>query len=132
MNDGQFIQFPLSVAIPSDASGKALEFRTVQSYSNGQVVRWIDPSLDAEHPSPRINVTVNGGAIEDLAGDEAGPVAGQAGVARGVSETTGAAAASASSSDNTSNGLAIAALIVGALGLLTALLALASTRRRPS
>ena len=48
-----------------NAAGKALEFRTVQTYSNGQVVHWIDPSLSAEHPSPRINVTAKGGVIED-------------------------------------------------------------------
>ena len=110
VGDGQFIQLPLSVAIPGDAAGKALEFRTVQTYSDGQAVHWIDPSLSAEHPSPRINVTAKGGAIEDVAGDEAGPAAGQSGGA--------------------SKGLAIAALILGALGLLTALLVLAMTQRR--
>ena len=77
VDNGQFINFPLSLAIPDDAAGKALEFRTVQTYSNGQVVHWIDPSLTAEHPSPRINVTAKGGVIEDIAGDEAGPAAGQ-------------------------------------------------------
>ena len=46
VNNGQFINFPLSLAIPGNAAGKALEFRTVQTYSNGQVVHWIDPSLD--------------------------------------------------------------------------------------
>jgi uncharacterized protein YcnI len=127
VSDGQFIQFPLSVAIPGDASGKALEFRTVQSYSDGQTVRWIDPSLAAEHPSPRINVTAEGGAIEDVAGDEAGPAAGQTSSGQAVAPS---ATATARSSGGASKGLAIAALIVGALGLLAALLALAATRRR--
>lgn len=130
LGDGQFIQFPLSVAIPANASGKALEFRTVQSYSDGQTVHWIAPSLDAEHPSPRINVTAKGGAIEDVAGDEAGPVAGQTAPAGGSRATTGQAATTAGSSSRASKGLAIAALIVGALGLFTALLTLVSTRRR--
>ena len=61
VNNNQFINFPLSLAIPDDAAGRALEFRTVQTYSNGQVVHWIEPSLTAEHPSPRINVTAEGG-----------------------------------------------------------------------
>ena len=74
---GQFVQFPLSVAVPADASGKALEFGPLQTYSDGQVVHWIEPSLEAEHPSPRINVTAKGGVVEDIAGDEAGPAAGQ-------------------------------------------------------
>ncbi len=79
VNNGQFVNFPLSLAIPDNATGKALEFRTVQTYSNGQVVHWIDPSLTSEHPSPRINVTAKGGVIEDVAGHEAGPEAGQTG-----------------------------------------------------
>jgi uncharacterized protein len=128
LSDGQFIQFPLSVAIPGDAGGKALEFRTVQSYSDGQVVHWIDPSLDGEHPSPRINVTAKGGAIEDLAGEEAGPAAGQASRTKDIGTTSGSKAQSAGS--GASKSLAIAALIVGALGLLAALLALARPVRR--
>jgi uncharacterized protein YcnI len=129
VGDGQFIQFPLSVAIPADASGKALEFRTVQSYSDGQTVHWIDPSLSAEHPSPRINVTAMGGAIEDVAGDEAGPSAGQTGPASSAGRTSGVVSPAASKgSRGASKGLAIAALIVGALGLLTALFALLATR----
>ncbi len=76
VSDNQFINLPLSLAIPENTSGKSLEFRTVQTYSNGQVVHWIDPSLTAEHPSPRINVTAKGGVIQDIAGDEAGPAAG--------------------------------------------------------
>ena len=50
VENGQFINFPLSLAIPDNAAGKALEFRTVQTYSNGQVVHWIEPSLDRRTP----------------------------------------------------------------------------------
>jgi uncharacterized protein len=126
VNNGQFINFPLSLAIPADAAGRALEFRTVQTYSNGQVVHWIDPSLTAEHPSPRINVTAKGGVIEDIAGDEAGPQAGQT----AGSQSTPAQAPVATSSSGASEGLAIAALILGALGLLAGLCALAVARRK--
>jgi uncharacterized protein YcnI len=126
VNNGQFVDFPLSLAIPAHASGKALEFRTVQTYSNGQVVRWIDPSLAAEHPAPRINVTAKGGAIEDLAGEEAGPTAGQIGAAQ-ATPATGTPAAK--STAGASKGLGIAALILGALGLLAGLAALAAARR---
>jgi uncharacterized protein YcnI len=129
VSDGQFIQLPLSVAIPSDAAGKALEFRTVQSYSDGQVVHWIDPSLQAEHPSPRINVTAKGGAIEDVAGDEAGPAAGQTSAVRN-SGAAGEAATGSGSSDGSSKGLALAALIVAALALLAAIFTLVGSRRR--
>jgi uncharacterized protein YcnI len=126
VNNAQFINFPLSLAIPENTAGKALEFRTVQTYSNGQIVHWIEPSLTAEHPSPRINVTAKGGVIQDVAGHEAGPEAGQI----GASQSTPAApsTAVAKSSSGASKGLGLAALIVGALGLLIALGALLAAR----
>jgi len=127
VNNAQFINFPLSLAIPQDTAGRALEFRTVQSYSNGQVVHWIEPSLTAEHPSPRINVTATGGVIQDVAGHEAGPEAGQT----GASQSTGAAPSTvaANSGGGASKGLGIAALVIGALGLIAGLAALLAARR---
>ncbi len=127
VDNAQFINFPLSLAIPENAAGKALEFRTVQTYSNGHVVHWIEPSLTAEHPSPRINVTAKGGVIEDIAGHEAGPEAGQTPGSQSTPAPTSAAAKPASS--EASKGLGIAALILGALGLLAGLGALTAVRR---
>jgi uncharacterized protein YcnI len=126
VDNAQFINFPLSLAIPENTAGKTLEFRTVQTYSNGQVVHWIEPTLTAEHPSPRINVTAKGGVIEDVAGHEAGPEAGQT----GASQSTSAAPTTtvAKSSSGASKGLGIAALIVGALALLIGLGALVVAR----
>lgn len=126
VNNGQFINFPLSLAIPANAAGKALEFRTVQTYSNGQIVHWIDPSLTAEHPAPRINVTAAGGVIEDIAGHEAGPTAGQTGSSQSASVPS---AGATKASGGASKGLAVAALLIGALGLLIGLAALALSRR---
>jgi uncharacterized protein YcnI len=126
VSNGQFIQFPLSLAIPDDATGKALEFRTVQTYSNGQVVHWISSSLTAEHPSPRINITAKGGVIQDIAGDEAGPEAGQV----AASPSTPAPATATQASSGASKGLGITALILGALGLIAGLGALVMSRSR--
>jgi uncharacterized protein YcnI len=128
VGNGQFIQFPLSLAIPEGAAGKALEFRTVQTYSNGQVVHWIEPSLTGEHPSPRINVTAKGGVIEDVAGDEAGPEAGQ--TAGGPSAPATTPAVVKTTSSGASKGLGVTALILGALGLVAGLGALAVSRRK--
>jgi uncharacterized protein YcnI len=128
--DGQFVQLPLSVAIPTDASGTTLEFRTVQTYSNGQVEHWIDPSLQAEHPSPRINVTPRGGVVQDVAGDEAGPTAGQTG-ARAGGGAAPATPTAVAGAGGAGEGLAIAALVVGALALIVGVAALARSRRRP-
>lgn len=127
IDNAQFIQFPLSLAIPENAAGKALEFRTVQTYSNGQVVHWIEPSLSAEHPSPRIDVTAKGGVIEDVAGAEAGPEAGQS---PSSSSAASPPAIVKSTSSGASKGLGIAALILGALGLIAGLGAFASSRRK--
>jgi len=127
VDNGQFINFPLSLAIPQDATGKALEFKTIETYSNGQVDHWIDPSLTAEHPAPRINITAKGGVIEDIAGDEAGPTAGQTGTSRPAAVTQTPAAVKASG--GASKGLAITALILGALGLVIGLGALAGSQR---
>jgi periplasmic copper chaperone A len=124
VENGQFIQFPLSLPIPENATGKALEFRTVQTYSNGQVIHWIEPSLSAEHPSPRINVTAKGGVIEDVAGEEAGPEAGQ------TNSSASMPAASNSSGSRASKSLGITALILGALGLIVGLGALVASRRK--
>jgi uncharacterized protein YcnI len=129
VSNGQFINLPLSLAIPDDASGRALEFKTIQTYSNGQVVRWIDQSLSAEHPSPRINVTARGGVIQDIAGDEAGPAAGET---AGSVSTPAPGAAVAKSSGGASKGLGVAALILGALGLLAGLLALSRVGFKPA
>ena len=127
VDNAQFINFPLSLAIPENTAGKALEFRTVQTYSNGQVVHWIEPSLTAEHPSPRINVTAKGGVIRDVAGHEAGPEAGQTGASQSTSAAPSAAVAK--SSAGASKGLGLAALIIGALGLIAGLAALLMARR---
>jgi uncharacterized protein YcnI len=125
VENNQFIQFPLSVAIPDNLTGQALQFKTVQSYSNGQVVHWIDSGLDAEHPAPRINITAKGGVIEDVAGKEAGPEAGQSASVAGAASSN----VPANAGDAASKGLGVAALILGALGLLAALGALLMARR---
>jgi uncharacterized protein YcnI len=126
VNNNQFINFPLSLAIPEDDAGQALEFKTVQTYSNGQVVHWIDPSLTAEHPSPRINVTAKGGVIEDVAGDEAGPTAGQT---AGGQSAPASGTVTAKSTSGASKGLGITALILGTLGLIVGLVALVTAGR---
>lgn len=126
VDNGQFVNFPLSLAIPADAAGRALEFRTVQTYSNGNVVHWIDPSLEAEHPAPRINVTAKGGLVEEVAGHEAGPSAGQ--TPAGGANSASKPATTAPNTNSASKGLGIAGLILGALGLIAGLAALARTR----
>jgi uncharacterized protein YcnI len=108
---GQFQDFGLSVAVPEGTPGSMLTFKSLQTYSNGEVVRWIGPP-DSEEPAPQVELT----AAEE---EEAPAPAAQQ-----------PAAPAASEEDDDGNGLAIAALGVGAAGLVAGLAALLMGRRR--
>jgi uncharacterized protein YcnI len=108
---GQFQDFGLSLAVPEGRPGSMLTFKALQTYSNGEVVRWIGPP-DSEEPAPQVELTP---------GEEEEPAAPAA-------EEPAAPAATEEVDDG--NGLAIAALIVGAAGLATGLAALVLSRRR--
>jgi uncharacterized protein YcnI len=128
LENGSFIQFPLSIAMPSNLAGRSLAFKTVQYYSNGKVIHWIG-SPSAEYPAPSVNITARGGLIEEVAGNEAGPTSQQTPASL---ESTPATASADSSSGGASKGLAITALIVGALGLITGICGLLAARRARS
>ncbi|WP_028058790.1 YcnI family protein [Candidatus Solirubrobacter pratensis] len=106
---GGFQDFGLSVVVPGKA-GDELTFKALQTYSNGDVVRWIG-AKDSDNPAPTVAVTA--------AGDSAKPAA-----------TPAAAATSTATKSDGSNGLAVAALIVGALGLIAGIAGLTATRRK--
>jgi uncharacterized protein YcnI len=109
---GQFTDFPLSVQIPGKAGDK-LTFKALQTYSNGEVVRWIG-GPDAEEPAPQVAVTAaqpEGGA----------PASSGANTAKSQPADT---------SDTASKGLGITALILGGLGLLLGSAALVVAGRR--
>jgi uncharacterized protein YcnI len=126
LENGTFVQFPLSIAMPEDIAGQSLGFKTLEYYSNGRIVHWIG-SPSAEFPAPTINVTAKGGAIEDVAGAEAGPTPGETPAGQGTSATP---ASALKSSSGASEGLGVAALILGVLGLLAGLSALVISRRK--
>ncbi len=96
---GAFQDFGISVQIPGKA-GDQLEFKALQTYSGGEVVRWIGAE-DSDNPAPIVTVTEGG--------DEHGAAAATPAATQAASATT--------SDDGDGNGLAIVALIVGALGL---------------
>jgi uncharacterized protein len=118
----QFLNFPISTEIPGKA-GEELTFKVLQYYDDGEVVRWIGPP-ESEEPAPQIDVTAEGGALQDVAGSETAPPSPSEAAPEGAETTSG------SSSNSASKGLGIAALILGALGLLAGGAALIRTRRR--
>jgi len=50
---GEFAEFPFSAAMPAGENG--LEFPAVQTYDNGDVVRWTGPE-DADEPAARLAI----------------------------------------------------------------------------
>jgi uncharacterized protein YcnI len=122
-----FESFPLTLSIPDSAKdGDVLAFPTVQHYSNGKVARWIG-ATEADMPAPTVDVTPAGGALLDVTGGDAGPPATLPANLAGASEA--AAPPAATVVKKQSSGLAIVALIVGALGLVLGAAALATRRR---
>ncbi len=127
---GQFVNLPLALSIPDSAKqGDVIGFPTVQTYSNGKVVRWIGPPSD-EQPAPTIDITAPGTATLDVTGGDAGPPAKLPGDLAGPSKASGGSVPTATVVKKDSNGLSIVALIVGALGLLAGGTALVLSRRR--
>jgi periplasmic copper chaperone A len=124
---GEFANFPISVALPGKA-GDVLTFKTVQTYSNGQVARWIG-APDADQPAPTIDVTPKGGVIQDVAGGEAGPGALPAAGSTAAKSATPAATRTVVEKQSSDDTLAIVALVVGLLGLGVGAAGLVAARR---
>jgi periplasmic copper chaperone A len=109
---GQFVDFPLSVQIPGKPGDK-LTFKALQTYSNGEVVRWIG-APDADTPAPIVTVVK----------------APSAATAAGAATPAAPARASASGAGGgASKGLGVTALVLGALGLVAGLAAFGARRR---
>ncbi|MFJ9707887.1 YcnI family protein [Streptomyces sp. NPDC101234] len=116
---GQYEDFNVAFGqLPEDTD--QLTFKTLQTYSDGKVVRWIEEAQsgadEPENPAPTLKLTA--------AGDDAGASS----TASATKSSAKATTASADTSDSTARGLGIAGLIVGALGLAAAAFAFVRTR----
>ncbi|MGH4034709.1 YcnI family copper-binding membrane protein [Actinomycetota bacterium Odt1-20B] len=117
---GTFQKFPLSIgALPENAD--QLVFKAVQTYSNKNVVRWIEPQQkgqeEPEHPAPTLALTAasddhHGGAA--ASGDDA---------KSGHDDKTEKAASDADSSDSTARVLGVVGIAVGVIGVAFGVLA---------
>jgi len=113
---GEFRDFPLSVVIPGKA-GQTLTFKALQTYSNGDVVRWIG-APGADEPAPQVKLTAASSTATQPR---------QSGSSQAQAQAPAAVA-----DDDSSNGLSIVALVIGALGLLIGVVALVMARRGPA
>jgi periplasmic copper chaperone A len=111
---GQFQSFTIS-ADPMPAGESQVPFKAIQTYSNGDVVRWIDlqqPGQPAPaHPAPVVTLTTTTASASTLHTSAVAP------------------AAAVSGSDGLTRGLGIAGVTVGLLACLLALMAARQSRR---
>ena len=122
---GEFAEFDVSIGpVPRVPS---LAFDAAQTYSDGSVVEWNQPTpaggQEPEHPAPTLQITGDAGG-----GATATPSGGA--TSGGSSTVTVSAipvAAAAVAGDNKARTLAVVGIIVGAVGLLVAAVAV---RRR--
>jgi uncharacterized protein YcnI len=119
---GQYEDFNVAFGQLPD-SGDQLVFKTLQTYSDGKTVRWIEEPQsggdEPENPAPVLKLTAK------AAGDDGGTGGDGSGASAPASKAAGSSAsASSDSSDSTARGLAIAGLVVGVLGLVAAAFAL--------
>lgn len=116
---GQYGEFKiLAMGLPTDTD--QLVFKALQTYDNGSTVSWIETQADAQHPAPVIKLTAE---VPDGA---AAPTATVPAANTSASPTAVTTAKSTSSS----NGLGIAGIVIGAIGLIVAVIALVMARSR--
>lgn len=122
---GYIQRFPVSMgALPEDTD--ELVFKAVQTYSGGEVVRWIEVQEDGaeepENPAPVLALSAaseddhHGGATAEDASDESDD-------AKAASATTEAADDSSGGSDTTARVLGVVGIVVGAAGVAYGVLA---------
>ena len=107
-----------------DKAGSTLTFKAIQTYSGGEVVRWIG-APDSEQPAPQVKLVAAPAADAAAHGSDA--------AADGSDTAAPATSVTVSDDDGgSSDTLAVIALVVGALGLLAGLAGLAAARRARS
>ena len=116
---GQFKDFGLSVRVPDGKAGDKLTFPSLQTYSGGEVVRWIG-APDADEPAPQVTLTAAEGEGAAAAATEEAAAAPAAAATKAIRDDL---------DDKANQSLAIGALIVGGLGLLVGIAGLVSARR---
>jgi uncharacterized protein YcnI len=108
---GQFEQFPVSLGNLPDNAG-SLTFKAIQTYSNGDVVRWIDLTTpggpEPEHPAPTLTLTP----------------ATDSGTATPAAASTDTAAPASGTGGSTGTVLGIIGVVLGLIGAVTGGLAL--------
>jgi uncharacterized protein len=128
---GEFDDFVLSVGpLPDDTP--AVAFKTIQTYSDGTTVSWIElpdaSGAEPEHPAPILTLV---DATPDQISSAASSSSGSTSSSSATTATTQVAATTSNDSSNDNNGrrLAFVALVVAIVGVVLGGMALARTRK---
>ncbi|MFD7991748.1 YcnI family copper-binding membrane protein [Streptomyces mexicanus] len=108
---GFFQKFPVSVGqLPEDAD--QLVFKALQTYSDKEVVRWIEVprkgQAEPDNPAPVLELAAPSGSDGQAASDDATPAAARSGTA---------SAAAQNDTDTTARVLGILGIVIGAAGV---------------
>ncbi|MFJ2189975.1 YcnI family protein [Kitasatospora sp. NPDC087861] len=114
---GHYQDFTVDLGALPDGTDKVV-FKALQTYSDGNIVRWIEEPQDGqkepEHPAPVLKLTA---ATAATGGDA--PAAAPSAKAGPAEQST--ATAKNGDSDSTARGLGIAGIVVGVLGAVAGL-----------
>jgi periplasmic copper chaperone A len=129
LEPGQFEEFKvLAQQLPKDAD--QVVFKVLQTYSNADVVRWIDPvqpgQPSPDHPTPILNLT----SAAPATGTSTSTTTPKAAAPKAAAPASDISHLAKQSSVDSAKTIGIIGIVIGALGLAAALAALA-TRRQP-
>ncbi|GAA0619345.1 YcnI family protein [Streptomyces crystallinus] len=112
---GYFQKFPLSIgALPTDTD--KLVFKAVQTYSNGETVRWIEEQKGAEEPANPAPVLKLSAASDDHHGGAA-PASDDKKDDMAGHDDKKTEASDSKESDNTARVLGVVGIVIGVLGV---------------
>lgn len=117
IRSGEFRDFGLSLKLP-DEPGQTLTFKALQTYDDGETVRWIGPP-EAEKPAAQV----------ELVASDSGHGSKGAGTSQPTAAPAAAAGGDGGDDDGPSLALVIVAVALGGLGLVAGTAGALSARR---
>lgn len=129
---GQYADFKVSLeSLPTDTD--QLVFKALQTYSDGQVVRWIEPAApggeEPDHPAPTVKLVAPATAASTATSGTPTTAAVGEKTATEAPKTKDLASKDDVSSATT---VGVVGILLGAIGAIGAVLAIALVRRRSS
>jgi periplasmic copper chaperone A len=130
---GEFDEFEVSVGpLPEDVD--ALTFKALQTYANGEIVRWIEEpgpgGAEPEHPAPVLKLVATGDVGPATAGEDAATTNPTVGTVTAGGEVEPLAGVASQQDLDSANRLTAVALVVGVVALGMGLIALVAARAK--